>query len=452
MMLRLFGIAVASALVVSAEDAMATRMNQLAEAKVSSSKFMGSILVARDGSVLFERSYGSANLEWNIPNAADTKFRLGSVSKQFTAAAILLLEERGRLGVQDPVSKFVPDAPAAWEKITLFHLLTHTSGIPNFTGFPEYATLKLSPLTPAKLVEAFRDRPLEFTPGEKFNYSNSGYVLLSAIIERVSGQSYAAFVQENIFKPLGMIDSGYDSNSAVIPRRAAGYVPSEEGPLNAPYIDMHVPLGAGALYSTTHDLLRWEQGLFGGKLLSAASLQKMTTPYKSDYAFGLLVHTAGGHKIIDHAGGIEGFNAQLSYYPETKLSVIVLANTNGSAPFELGSQLASVAFGESVKLGSERKSIEVPVETLQSYVGVYQLAPRITNTIRLVDGHLTTQLSGQRPLPIFAESETKFFLKVVDAQVEFFKDATGKVTHLVQYQAGREQKADRISNAPVPAP
>jgi len=425
------------------------RMSELVKAQAAGDRFMGSVLVAKDGAVVFEQSTGWANIEWKVPHAGTARFRVGSVTKQFTAAAILLLEERGKLKLDDPLGKFVPSAPESWRPVTLQQLLTHTSGVPSFTDFPEYGTRKLSPETPAQTMAHISDKPLDFTPGAKFKYSNTGYVLLGWIVELTSGQSYETFVREQIFKPLGMNDSGYDSNTAPIPLRASGYVPGPAGLTNAPYIDMHVPGGAGGLYSTTHDLLRWTQGLFGGKLLSAASLEKMTTPVKDGYAFGLGVATTHGRKVISHGGGIEGFNAQLAYYPESKVTVVVLANVNGTAFTELADQLATVEFGDTVTLTSERKEIEVPVATLQRYVGVYQLLPKITNTIRLTDGRLTTQLSGQSAFPIFPESDKKFFLKIVDAQVEFFTDEQGKVTHLVQYQGGRTQKAPRISDTVV---
>src|SRR5271155_4385906 len=287
------------------------RLEQVIQSYASKKQFMGSVLVARGNDILFDRGYGSANLEWDIPTSPSTKFRLGSVTKQFTAASILLLEERGKLKVEDPVKKYMPDAPAAWDKITIFHVLTHTSGIPSFTSFPDYRQTEPFETTPEKLVARFRDKPLDFQPGEKWSYSNSGYVLLGYLIEKISGQKYAAFVQENIFTPLGMKDSGYDSNFEIIPHRADGYAPEKNGPVHAGFIHMSIPFSAGSLYSTTEDLLRWERGLFGGKVLSAASLQKMTTPFKDDYAFGLSVRTTGGHKVIDHGGGIEGFNTHL---------------------------------------------------------------------------------------------------------------------------------------------
>ena len=232
-------------------------MDQIVTSYVTSGKFMGSVLVARGDQILLNKGYGSANLEWNIPNDPSTKFRLGSLTKQFTAASILLLEERGKLSVSDPVKKYLPDAPAAWDKITLYNLLTHTSGIPSFTGFPDYAESEPFATTPANLVARFRDKPLEFEPGTKWNYSNSGYALLGYLIEKVSGESYADFVQKNIFTPLGMKDSGYDSASAIIPHRASGYVAGPQGRENAGFIHMSVPFAAGALYSTTEDLLKW---------------------------------------------------------------------------------------------------------------------------------------------------------------------------------------------------
>ena len=423
------------------------RLDQVAQSYASSNRFMGSVLVARRGEILISKGYGFANLEWNIPNSPQTKFRLGSVTKQFTAAAILLLEERGKLKIDDPIKKYLIDAPAAWDKITIFHLLTHTSGIPSFTSFPDYAALEASQTTPENLVSRFRDKPLDFQPGEKWSYSNSGYVLLGYLIEKISGQDYAKFVQQNIFTPLGMKDSGYDSNSAIIPRRASGYAPGHDGFINAGFVHMSVPFAAGGLYSTTEDLLRWERGLFGGKLLSDASLQKMTTPYKNDYAFGLSVAEAKGRKVIQHGGGIEGFNTFLTYYPDDKLTVIVLGNLSGAAPEAIAAKLAAIAHGEQVQTPSDRKEIALPREVLSRYVGTYEFAPGMNMLITLEADQLSAKLGPQPSIPIYPESETVFFPKVVDAQIEFLKDAKGTVTDLVLHQNGRDQKAPRKSAA-----
>jgi len=422
------------------------RMDEVVQSYVSNGQVTGSVLVARGGDVLFSKGYGLANREWDIPNAPDTKFRIGSVTKQFTAAAILLLQERGKLKIDDPVKTHLPDAPEAWDKITVFHLLTHTSGIPSFTSFSEYPQMRLIDTPVEQVVAKFRDRPLEFEPGEKWAYSNSGYLLLGYLVEKVSGQSYAAFVQENIFTPLGMKDSGYDSNSAVIARRASGYTPRPGGPVNADFVHMSIPHGAGALYSTTEDLLRWEQGLFGGKLLSAESLQKMITPFKNDYGLGLMINETEGRKRISHGGGIEGFTTMLAYYPDSKVSTAVLANLNGPAANQIAAHLGKLAHGETVQLTTERKEITLPRETLAAYVGTYELTPQIKVMITLDGGQLMTQLSGQPKFPMFAESETKFFLKVVDAQLTFVKDDKGSVTEAILHQNGRDQTAPRISD------
>jgi CubicO group peptidase (beta-lactamase class C family) len=423
----------------------AARMEEIVQSYVRARAFAGSVVVARGSEVVLSKGYGAANLEWDIPNTPTTKFRLGSVTKQFTAASILLLEERGKLTLDDPIGKHIPDAPAAWGKITIFNLLTHTSGIPNLTSLPEYRSLKLQDTPVAKTIAAVQDKPLDFAPGERMSYSNSGYLVLGYVIERVTGGSYEKFVTDNIFTPLGMKDSGYDSNTRLIQRRAAGYMPSASGPVNAGYIHMSIPHAAGALYSTTEDLLRWEQGLFGGKLLSTASLAKMTTPFKGDYALGVIVLTTNGRKVVQHGGGIDGFNTHLAYYPDTGTTVAVLANINGEAPTQMAAKLADLAHGGTVTLTSERQEIPVPVATLSKYVGTYEVAPGVNMMMRLVGDRLTTQLTGQGQIPVYAESETKFFLKVVDAQVEFFTDANGAVTHAVMYQNGRARKVLRTS-------
>jgi CubicO group peptidase (beta-lactamase class C family) len=424
----------------AAQDA-AARMDQVVQSYVPA-RFMGTVLVARGDAVVLSKAYGVANLEWSIPHTPATKFRLGSLTKQFTAASILLLEERGKLKVDEPVKTYLPDAPAAWDKITIFNLLTHSSGIPNFTSFPDYAASEPFATPVEKIVARFRDKPLEFAPGEKMSYSNSGYVLLGYLIERITGGSYATFVQDNIFTPLGMKDSGYDSNSAVILRRASGYAPSPTGPVNAGFIHMSIPHAAGALYSTTEDLLKWQQALHGARVVSAASLQKMTTPFKGDYAFGLVVRTVNGRKMIVHGGGIEGFNTSMSYFPDEKLTIVVLSNLNGPTADELGSKLEVLAHGGAVTLPTERKETTVASSLLASYVGTYELRPGVVISITLDGSQLSGQLTGQQKFSIYAESDTLFFFKVVDASIEFDKSAR-PAAYLTLRQNGREQKAAR---------
>lgn len=442
----LFQLILAPVLVAQdSRDIDTARIEQLIAPSVANHSFMGTVLLARGERVLFSKGFGYANLEWQIPNMPDTRFRLGSVTKQFTAASILLLEERGKLSVDDPVRKYLPDAPARWEQITIRHLLTHTSGIPNFTSFPEYSKLEPFAATPTELVARFRDKPLDFDPGTKWSYSNSGFVLLGWLIEKVSGETYEKFVAGNIFGPLGMKDSGYDSNAAVLPHRASGYVQAKGGFENAGFIHMSIPHAAGALYSTTEDLLRWERGLFGGKLLKPASLEKMTTPFLQNYAFGVTVATAGGRKVISHDGGIEGFNTRVAYYPEDKLTVIVLSNVNGSGPDEIAGRLASFAYGEKVQLPSERKEISLDPKLLDRYPGVYEVSPGANMAITRDGNQLFGKLGGQPALPLYPESETIFFLKAVDAQIEFA--AGERPAQLTLHQNGNDLVARRLDDA-----
>ena len=423
------------------------RMEQVIQSFVMKDQFMGAVLVARGNDVLLDRGYGYADVEWKVPDSPKAKFRLGSITKQFTAASIMLLQERGKLKVTDPVKKYMPDAPDAWDKITIFNLLTHTSGIPNFTGFINYHSIEPFPITPEKLIAQFRDKPLDFQPGEKFSYSNSGYVVLGYLIEKITGESYAKFVEDNIFKPLGMKDSGYDSNSAIIPDRAQGYTRGPNGLENAGYINMTVPFSAGALYSTTDDLLRWEQGLFGGKVLSPESLKQMTTPFKGDYAFGLVVRTVNGHRVINHGGGIEGFNTMLAYYPDDKVTIAVLANLNGGAPNEIAQYLGALAQGEKVVLPSERKEVHIDPKIFDRYVGDYALAPKFIIKVSREGDRFITQATGQGQVEIFPEDDHEFFAKVVNAQITFVTDKNGKATALILHQGGADRRAPRVEGA-----
>jgi CubicO group peptidase (beta-lactamase class C family) len=309
---------------------------------------MGTVLVARGDKVLFSKGYGFANLEWRIPNDPATKFRIGSITKQFTAAAILLLEERGKLAIDEHVKTHLPDVPAAWNRITLRHLLTHTSGIPDFINAPGFAELQPFAATPEELVAHFRGEPLEFEPGSQYSYSNSGYILLSYLIEKISGENYERFIRENLFAPLGMNDSGYDSNSAVIPHRAAGYVYGAAGFENAAFFHMSIPQGAGGLYSTTEDLLKWTRGLFGGKVLKPESLAKMTTPFLGNYALGLSIESVAKRKVIRHSGGIDGFDTEVAYYPSDQVTIVVLSNVEADAPEAeaLTDELGGLLYGD----------------------------------------------------------------------------------------------------------
>lgn len=333
----------------SAQD-LTGKFDEYMNAAVQTS-FTGTVLVSRDGTVLFAKGYGQANEEFAIPNARDTKFRLGSLTKQFTAASILLLQERGKLSVRDPICKFVTGCPKAWEPITVHHLLTHTSGIPSYTdvkSLEEYRQLSLMTVTPAGFVETFKSEPLEFAAGERFKYDNSGYFLLGYLIETISGQSYETFLKENIFGPLEMVNSGYDTHDRILKNRATGYSNRNGARINSDYLDMTVPYAAGSLYSTVEDLFTWTEALFSDKLLTAKSREAMLTIELGNYAYGVAVSRMHNRRVVSHAGGINGFNTELARFPEDRVTIVVLRNADYGMPAtaRIAQSLAAIVFGE----------------------------------------------------------------------------------------------------------
>jgi CubicO group peptidase (beta-lactamase class C family) len=427
------------------------RMIEVIETEVDTGKFMGAVLVAQGDTPVIDRAWGMADLEWDIANTTDTRFRIGSVSKQFTAVATLLLAERGQLSLDAPIATYLEDTPPAWQAVTVRNLLRHTSGIPSFTQLESFERDQYLPLSPDELIATFSALPLEFEPGAKFTYSNSGYVLLSKIVENVSGESFSDFLDANIFAPLGMENSGLDDPARILPRRTAGYSPAGDdvNVINARYNDMGIPSGAGAIYSTTHDLLKWQRGLFGGKLLSPAYLTEYLTPSKHDalggyrYAHGILIGGEGKDRFYWHDGAINGFTAWLSHDPERDVTIAVLANLNGGAASKIGEQLTMVSQGQEVVLPADRVAIPMSREEMAEYEGVYALSPDFKLTVFLEEDRLMTQATGQGPARIYPEAKDRFFLKVIDAQLGFTRDESGAITGATLYQNGREFPAVR---------
>lgn len=320
--------------------------------------FNGSALVAENGKVIFKKGFGFANMEWNIQNQTDTKFRLGSISKQFTAFLIVKLAEDGKLKLDVPITTYLPDYPKAnGDKITIHNLLTHTSGIPNYTDAPNFFKDKSrTPYTPEEFVKTFNNLPLQFTPGEKFNYSNSGYFLLGYIIEKISGKSYEQFLQETILTPLKMVNTGYDHSDIVLKNRASGYEKKGKTIQNAAYIDMSIPYAAGSLYSTVEDLYLWDQSLYTNKLLSEKSMDLLFKPYITTggndfYGYGWSIEEGSNNtknkvKIIEHGGGINGFNTIISRIPADKNLVVLLNNTGGTVLNEMNDAIRAILYNQ----------------------------------------------------------------------------------------------------------
>ena len=432
--------------VASAQD-IAARADEYLTAAMRVSRFSGSVLLARDGRPLFSKGYGMANYELGVPNTPQTVFRLGSITKGFTAAAVMMLQERGKLRVDDRICSHLSDCPAAWQPITIRHLLLHTSGITGYTELPDYPKTMTLAVTHESLMARFRDRPLEFSPGEKYQYSNSGYYLLGVIIERESGRSYADFLQENIFQPLGMTSSGYDSGRRIIKNRASGYVTQGEALLNALPIDMSIPYAAGAITSTVDDLLRWDQALYTDRLLSRASLDEMFTPSIEDRGYGWAIRRRFERQVIEHDGSVNGFYASLSRFTADRVAVIVLGNNGSLSTRTMADALSAIVFGAPYKLPQEHRVITVDAGTLAKYVGQYQfppdapLAANAVHTVTLENGRLMRQVNEAPNVEMFAESETEFFLKGADVQVIFTLDAAGRVTGMTLRRAGREVTA-----------
>lgn len=305
-------------------------------------QFNGSALVAENGTVIFKKGFGYADMEWNIPNEPDTKFRLGSITKQFTSMLIVQLVEQGKLKLDRNISDYLPDYPKKnGERITIHDLLTHTSGIPNYTSFPQYfASLSRNPMKPEDFIKVFADSALDFEPGTRFSYSNSGYFVLGVIIEKITGKPYEQVLQENILTPLGMKNTGYDHFGTVLAKRASGYQKNGLHYVNALYIDMATPFSAGALYSTVEDLYLWDQALYTDKLLTEKTKALLFKPYipalGASYGYGWFVgnapigRSADSVMVIEHGGSINGFNTLISRIPADKDLIVLLNNTGGT--------------------------------------------------------------------------------------------------------------------------
>lgn len=303
------------------------KVDEYMKRAVQYDQFSGSILVARNGSPVISRGYGMANYELSVPNTPQTVFRIASLTKQFTAMAIMQLQERRILNVNDAICRYLDDCPSAWQPITIRQLLTHTSGIPNYSSLPDWdEKLSIQPYTQKEYVKLFRDLPLQFAPGEDFKYSNSGYYLLGLIIERVSGKSYQEFLNENIFVPLGMKSTGVYNRRPLTPNLATGYYWSLNSYVNAPYYGVAGSNADGGLMSTTRDLLIWDQALYREKLILRKSLDELFTPFKNDYAYGWRIGKKFERQTTGHAGSINGFSSFIMRFPTDRVTIIILTD------------------------------------------------------------------------------------------------------------------------------
>jgi len=493
-------------------------------------------LVAIDGNIIYHKAFGMANLELDVKMQPDMIFEIGSITKQFTAVAILMLLEQGKLDLDDDITKFIEDYPTHGHHISIHHLLTHTSGIRSYTSMESWAPVWRKDFEPKELIDFFKNEPMDFAPGEKWLYNNSAYFILGYIIELASGQTYEQFIEDNIFEALGMRSSLYGSNSKIIKKRAYGYQKNEEY-INAEYLSLSQPYAAGSLMSTVEDLFIWNRAIRSNKLVKQESIDLAFTNYelnngeKTNYGYGWGINEINGSPTIEHAGGIFGYVTNSIYMPNEDVFVAIYSNCDCNGPGVVSTKMAAIAIGKpypeeddrisidsdhlnklvgvydfsdgstriitvtdnqlnSQRTGSSKiklfptkentfsfensfstiqfqenddeiqavftnrinktkgektdkpipahNAIQLDKGLLERYIGVYEIKPGFDITITLEDEKLMSQATGQQKVQIFPESETKFFLKIVDAQIEFIKNENGNFESFILYQGGRE--------------
>ncbi|WP_053972410.1 serine hydrolase [Mangrovimonas sp. ST2L15] len=392
-----------------------------------------SILVAKNGKPIYKEAFGMASIELNVAMKPDNVFEIGSITKQFTAIAVLMLKEQGKLKLEDDITKFLPDYPTHGKSITIHHLLNHTSGIKSYTDMPSFIQEARTDFTPQELIDTFKNEPMDFEPGEKFRYNNSGYILLGYIIEKASGETYEDFIDNHIFKPLGMSSSYYGSNLEIIMKRASGYQQVEQGFANSNYISMTIPYAAGSLMSTTTDLLKWQNALNSYKLITNASYElaihgsTLNNGEHIDYGYGLSEMTIQGSQAISHGGGIFGYTTMGIYFPKEDIFVSALSNCSCKNVTGLANKIAAIAIGK--PLPNVKDAITLNETQLNKWLGAYQFENDIVRHITLDEGKLYSQREGSTKLPIFPLSENQYLFEDVIYTYDFFEeDGVKKVT------------------------
>lgn len=512
-------------------------ISALMSARYKSDEPGATILVAKGGKPIFRKAFGMANLEHHVAMTPEHVFEIGSITKQFTAVAILMLMEKGKLALEDPITKYIENYPMHGHTITVHHLLTHTSGIKSYTEMERWIKLWRNDMKPLEMIDLFKGEPMDFAPGEKWKYNNSAYFMLGYIIEKASGIPYPEFIEKNIFSQLGMKNSYYGSQSKIIKNRAQGYQ-KDGNYVNAEYLSLSQPYTAGSIMSNVDDLFTWQLAIQSNKLVKKETIQKAFTNYTlnngkpTHYGYGWALNEINGSTTLEHSGGIFGYSTNAIYLPKEDVFVVVFDNCDCQNPSEVSTRVAALAIGKpypeavaKVKLddtyansltgvydfengvsrivtleegqlysqrtgGSKLKifpvdkvnfvfendfatyqfisdktgisevlfknrisvekgiktnkpiptHIEVPVssEVMNQYVGVYEIQPGFSIAITLEENHLMSQATGQGKFEIFPESPTKYFFKVVDAQIEFIKSSEGKYDSFVLYQGGQK--------------
>ena len=427
----------------AAAQGLAERLDALAAKQFKDHEPGAAILVAKGGTPLLRKGYGLADVELGTKMPADGVFRIGSITKQFTATAVLQLVESGKIALQDPITRYFPDAPVHGKTVTIEHLLTHTSGILSYTEKAGFGKRGAEELTPQQIIDAIKDDPLQFEPGTKWHYNNSGYTLLGMLIEKVSGMPYAEYLEKNVFPRAGLKDTRYDDTRAIVPRRVPGYHRVKGKVANAQFLNMSIPYAAGALLSTVDDLARWNAAVAAGKVVDRKLLDKAWTAYRlangddTGYGYGWRPATIAGERVIHHGGTVHGFTSHAMWLPERDLYVAILTNDQSLDPDFLATLLALEAAGNSW-LGKEVKATG-----LDAYTGVYRVDEKTRRRIFVEEGKLWSQRDGGQRSEIFPVGNDEFRFRESFSSIRFERDAAGNVTAMMMDSNGTKSRAEK---------
>jgi len=430
---------------------LAGKLDEYLQAAHKVWKFHGAALVAKDGKPILKKGYGMASIELGVPSSPKNKYLIGSITKQFTAAAILQLVEKGLVDLQAPITKYLPDYPKeTGDKVTIHYLLRHSSGVPSYTDDVELMGRRTAPGSLEEILATFKDEPLEFEPGTKYKYSNSGYVLLGMVIEAASGKSYEEYIKENIFDVVGMANSGYAHHDLIIPDRAVGYTTDDNDDIiNAYVVHASWPYSAGALYSTVEDMLLWDQALYTEKVLSKASLDQMFTPGLGDYGYGWVIRDVFKRKLIRHNGGIDGFHTSFNRWVDDGVCIAVFSNNDMANSDGIAAGLAAITLGQPYELPVKKTPIEIDPEILADYEGVYRADSVDYRIMSVEDGRLYSMRTGGGRIEIFPQAKDKFYFDHDEMLVvEFVRNADGEVVeHIMHRQLGDDPPCTKVSDS-----
>ncbi|ATQ73446.1 hypothetical protein CR152_02145 [Massilia violaceinigra] len=433
----------------ASEQALASRIDAAIAPYYKADAPGATVILTQDGKTVLRKAYGMADVAKGKAMTPDTALRLGSITKQFTAVAILMLADEGKLALDDDITKFLPDYPTRGKRITIEHLLTHTSGIVSYTSRAGFERNSTKDMSVSGMIDTFKNDPLDFDPGTRFSYNNSGYFLLGALIEKISGQSYATFIAERIFTPLGMQHTAYEGHERTPGPRAAGHTKGWFGVGASKPLSMSQPYAAGALVSTVDDLARWDAAISAGKLLKPATWQKAHTSAvladgkPTNYGYGWQIGKLRGVPMVAHDGGINGFSTSALRLPQQKVYVAVLSNSDAPTvqPDMVASQAAAIAIGNPFP---DFKAVKIDNALLDAYAGTYRIDANATRGFKRDGDKLVMQRTNRAPVILTPYANDGFFMPASLTTFVFARNDKGEVSHVVVHSQGSEMINQRV--------